>query len=168
MPDPIRFPKNPNEGRENIFKDADGNNPFGDADAGDEQSTNPPDDPLSSPAHHDQQSYQPEYAEVLTDRRSLVFSLGLFGFILTSLACFVTWFDSSLICLSILFLICTLAANLTGWVLGRADLHAMRMGAMSSEGRSMTWYGTWMSILGIWLTIGYFVVGTAWIYLEGD
>ncbi len=170
MPDPIRFPKNPNEGRENIFKDEDGNNPFGDTDTGDEQTTDTEGDPFSSPVHQDQKSYQPDYADVLIDRRELVFSLGLFGFNITLMACLATWFAPSftIICISILFLICTLAANIAGWILGRADLHAMRMRAMNSKGRRMTWCGKWMSILGIWLTIGYFAVGIALIFLQAD
>ena len=166
----FQYPAHPNTNRTDPFQDADGKNPFADAEATEEKA---PDNPYAAPATGEPllrpaDAYQLQYPH----RGRTVFWLGLVGFCCACGAVLATagFLTPSVIgsavltLLYVLFLIVSLSASSAAWMFGHLDLKAIRAGAMDPAGLKLTRRGCRLGLAGVLISIGMLValvVGSA-------
>jgi len=157
MSEPFRFPKNPNEGREHTFVDDEGNNPY----AEDNDVADADENAFTSPGYDNEPTYRPKYVAALSHRKGIVLGLGLVTLAIATLSIPFGYFSQSFQPLYLAVAFLNLALAMPTWMMGYADLRAMRAGAMDPSGVSLTRLGTIMAMLTTLVTIGlfgYFIV----------
>lgn len=160
MSDSMRFPKNPLEGMEQRFADAEGKNPYADENA----ATTGTDDNVFAPPNPtagEQPDYQPVYQDILPHRARRMQTLAIVGFVLSvSLGVISIWTMYALI-----LSICNLALTISTWMMSRGEYRAIVAGAMSQDGRRKTLVAMWLAIAGSMVSFGVVAVHVAinWI-----
>jgi hypothetical protein len=155
----FRYPDHPNTNRVDPFRDPDGRNPFADPEAGQSSVS---ENPYAVSAEAKPQDYQPEgYVANQRGRGRLLLTTGVAGFLATALAAG-TILTASLISAMALggVLMGVSAPLLLGgaacwavWLMSRADLRAMRAGAMQPDDLAKTRWAHRLSVIGTLLTI---------------
>jgi hypothetical protein len=155
----FRYPDHPNTNRVDPFRDPDGKNPFADPEA--EQSPGS-ENPYAVSAEAKPQAYQPEgYVVSQRGRGRLLLTMSVWGFLATGLAAG-TILTTSLISAIMLggVLMGVSAPLLLGgaacwavWLMSRADLRAMRAGAMQPDDLTKTRWAHRLSVIGTLLAI---------------
>jgi len=143
MSESFRFPKNPNEGREQTFVDEEGNNPF----AEDNNFSEADENVFNSPGNDSAPAYRPEYIATSNDRKGIVFTFGLITLGVGAFSISMTYFNELFQALYVTLVFLNLAMAIPTWMIGYADLRAMRAGALDRAGIGMTRAGTIMSML---------------------
>ncbi len=140
----MRFPKNPNEGRNEPL--VAGDNPF--ADAGQAATTN--DNPFASPAADiGTAAPQIEYERSLPHRGGFILTLGILGLVSFTIGTLGLLGLPPAVVIGALSFVMTVPA----WLLGSSDLRAMKAGAMDTAGRGKTRAGMILGIAGTLLTV---------------
>jgi hypothetical protein len=142
----------------NSFRDRDGQNPFADAIETRQPASG---DIYGSPqAGATLSSEPPPFEPVLVNRATLVLGLGVTGLMIglvAALAAVIGFAAGGAVSGGLTFGIpaamLALAAAIPGWIVGRADLQAMRAGAMRTERRRATQIGHACSVAGALLSV---------------
>ncbi len=146
-----RFPKNPLKGRENLFVDSDGSNPFGDEEGNDESPVSP--SAYGVPSASDEPAYQVQYQTIYAHRRMTVLAVGITSFVLAAMLILLSLYWAMVVVL----VVCNLSLTVIGCAIGFSDLNAMKAGAMDASGRRLTRIGTWLSLAATIGSIGFVV-----------
>ena len=160
---PFEYPKHPNTGRRDPFRDEQGDNPF--ADDGPEADVS--EDPYAVSASETASAlrtgptYRPNNFETtLPHRGGRVFQLGRIGLALSVLGavgvatCIAFPEASGLwVVLSAALLLFGLPCSFTAWIMGRNDLRAIRSGAMDDAGLVRTSRGHAFGVIGTLVAI---------------
>ncbi len=146
-----KYPGASDEGEKNPFNDEQGNNPFADRETLGSETEAPNANVYTSGVTGNPVHAVGGFETTLPHRGGVIFTMGLVGILGAAILAF---------CWPVLFL--NLLVTLPAWLMGQADLRAMRAGAMNTEGRGMTLAGYVMGILGTCGTVLLFVV-MAWI-----
>lgn len=169
-----QFPRRP-ESKPNPF--ASGPNPFADSVSPAESPPAPSSPAQSSPGKNNvyatqmQSSVQPyrpvEYEQSLPDRSSLVLRFGIFGASLTGLNLIVAallafsgdWFSMMVYCVPMGSF--GLASAIPAWHMARADMRAIRAGAMDRRGEFRTRVAWWLGSVATMAGVSPVLVGFA-------
>jgi hypothetical protein len=158
---PFEYPEHPNTGRNDPFRDEQGDNPF--ADDGPEAEVS--EDPYAVTASEAEPTFHPDdFETTLPHRGGRVFTLGTTGLLLCALgavgvAIFVAVPDlvGSWLTMSAALLLFGFACAPTAWIMGRSDLRAIRCGAMDDAGLARTRRGYVFGIIGTLIAVAPFV-----------
>lgn len=152
--DPSRgFPKNPLRERPDPFRDPQGRNPFSD---GSPPAPAPGENPYAASATVAGAASPPgAYEPWLPSRGGTVLTYGILGLTLSGLGAFLCGPGMLL----------TLFLSIMAISMARSDLAAMKAGAMTRDGRTLTVVGFWLGAAGaiITLLVG---GGFAWFTLQ--
>jgi len=144
---------------ENPLLDEEGKNRFADEDQAPVTTTDD-DNPYHSTADAGV-TYRPDdFDSHLPHRGRMVLLLGATGFAVSCVAA-----------LAIVYLgpfgAISLALSLPAWLLGNADLSAMRAGAVDPAGRGMTRTGMILGIIGTFIGVMIPILFFAWLWFDG-
>jgi len=155
----FRYPDHPNTNRVDPFRDPDGRNPFADPEA---VQGAVPENPYAVSAETAPLSYRPEdYVANQRGRGRLLLTMGVLGFLGTALAATTVLIASLISAMALGGVLMGVSAPLllggascwAVWLMSRADLRAMRAGAMQSDDLAKTRWAHRLGVVGTLLTI---------------
>ncbi len=164
---PFEYPKHPNTGRRDPFRDEQGDNPFADDGPEAEVSENPYGVSVSPTGP----TFRPDdFETTLPHRAGRVFVLGGIGLAMSVLGaagvttCVAIPEASGLwVTLSAALLLFGLPCAFTAWSMGRNDLRAIRSGAMDDAGLVRTSRGHLFGVMGTLVAIAPVVIAIVMI-----